>query len=90
MRVVTAGIGLRAGHVLSTLKEAMPEVEIVGFYDPQPTYLDMIGLDTPRYDSVQAMLAEAKPDLYCIFSPNLFHLEHIRLGLEAGVQVFTE
>ncbi len=90
MRVVTAGIGLRAGHVLSTLKAAMPEVEIVGFYDPQPTYLEMIGLDTPRYDTVEAMLAEAKPDLYCIFSPNLFHLEHIRLGLEAGVQVFTE
>jgi predicted dehydrogenase len=90
MRVVTAGIGLRAGHVLSTLKEAMPEIEIVGFYDPQPTYLEMIGLDTPRYDSVEAMLAEAKPDLYCVFSPNLFHLEHIRLGLEAGVQVFTE
>ncbi|MEO6299822.1 MAG: Gfo/Idh/MocA family oxidoreductase [Paracoccaceae bacterium] len=90
MRVVTAGIGLRAGHVLSTLKSAMPEVEIVGYYDPQPTFLDMIGLDTPRYDSVEAMLAEAKPDLYCVFSPNLFHLDHIRLGLEAGVQVFTE
>ena len=40
MRVVTAGIGLRAGHVLTTLKEAMPEVEIVGYYDPQPTFLD--------------------------------------------------
>ena len=90
MRIVTAGIGLRAGHVLSTLKQTMPEVEIVGFYDPQPTYLDMIGLDTPRYDSVEAMLSGAKPDLYCVFSPNLFHLEHIRLGLEAGVQVFTE
>ena len=90
MRVVTAGIGLRAGHVLSTLKEAMPEAEFVGFYDPQPTFLDMIGLETPRYDTVEAMLAEAKPDLYCVFSPNLFHLQHIRLGLEAGVQVFTE
>jgi predicted dehydrogenase len=90
MRVVTAGIGLRAGHVLTTLKEAMPEIEFVGYFDPHPTYLDMIGPDTPRYDSVEAMLAEAKPDLYCVFSPNLFHLEHIRLGLEAGVQVFTE
>ena len=90
MRVVTAGIGLRAGHVLTTLKDAMPEVEIVGFYDPQPTYLDMIGLETPRYDSVADMLVQAKPDLYCVFSPNLFHLDHIRLGLQAGVQVFTE
>ena len=90
MRVVTAGIGLRAGHVLSTLKEAMPEVVIVGYYDPQPTYLDMIGPDTPRYDTVEAMLSHARPDLYCVFSPNLFHLDHIRLGLEAGIQVFTE
>lgn len=90
MRVVTAGIGMRAGHVLSTLKQAMPEIEFVGYYDPQPTYLEMIGTETPRYDTVEAMLAEAKPDLYCVFSPNLFHLNHIRLGLEAGVQVFTE
>lgn len=90
MRVVTAGIGLRAGHVLTTLKAEMPEVEIVGFYDPQPTHLEMIGLDTPRYDSVEAMLAQTKPDLYCVFSPNVFHLDQIRLGLEAGVQVFTE
>ena len=90
MRVVTAGIGLRAGHVLSTLKAEMPEVEFVGFYDPQPTYLEMIGLDTPRFPTVEAMLSDAKPDLFCVFSPNLFHLEHIRLGLEAGVQMFTE
>lgn len=90
MRVVTAGIGLRAGHVLTTLKAEMPEVEIVGFYDPQPTHLEMIGLDTPRFDSVEAMLDQAKPDLYCVFSPNVFHLEQIKLGLLAGVQVFTE
>ena len=90
MRVVTAGIGMRAGHVLTTLKAEMPEVEIVGFYDPQPTHLEMIGLDTPRYDSIAAMLDQAKPDLYCVFSPNVFHLEQIRLGLLAGVQVFTE
>ena len=90
MRVVTAGIGLRAGHVLSTLKLAMPEVEFVGYYDPQPTFLEMIGTDTLRYDTVEAMLSQAKPDLYCVFSPNLFHLENIRLGLEAGIQVFTE
>lgn len=90
MRVVTAGIGLRAGHVLTTLKAEMPEVEIVGFYDPQPTHLEMIGLDVPRYDSVEAMLSQAKSDLYCVFSPNVFHLEQIKLGLLAGVQVFTE
>ena len=90
MRVVTAGIGLRAGHVLQSLKAAMPEIEIVGYFDPHPTFLEMIGTDTPRYDSVESMLMDARPDLFCVFSPNLFHLEHIRLGLEAGVQMFTE
>ncbi len=90
MRIVTAGMGLRAGHVLSTLKAAMPEAVVVGYYDPQPTHLDMIGTDTPRYPSVEAMLSDARPDLYCVFSPNVFHLDQIRLGLEAGVQVFTE
>ena len=48
MKVVTAGIGLRAGHVLSILKEAMPEIEFVGYFDPQPTFLHMIGDDVPR------------------------------------------
>ena len=90
MRVVTAGAGLRAGHVLATLKDAMPEMQVVGYYDPQPTHLDMIGADIPRFDSVETMLAKAKPDLYCVFSPNVFHLDQIRAGLEAGVQVFTE
>ena len=90
MRVVTAGIGLRAGHVLSILKEAMPEIEFVGFYDPQPTYLHMIGTDVPRYDTVEDMLAQTQPDLFFVGSPNSFHLEHIKAGLAAGVRIFTE
>jgi predicted dehydrogenase len=90
MRIVTSGIGLRAGHVLTTLLAEMPEAQLVGYYDPQPTHLEMIGLDTPRYDSIETMLVDAKPDLYCVFSPNVFHLEQIKLGLQAGVQVFAE
>lgn len=90
MKVVTAGIGLRAGHVLSILKEAMPEIEFVGYYDPQPTYLHMIGEDTPRFETIEAMLAETKPDLFFVGSPNAFHLEHIKAGLAAGVRIFTE
>ncbi|MEP3296197.1 MAG: Gfo/Idh/MocA family oxidoreductase [Pseudoruegeria sp.] len=90
MRIVTAGIGLRAGHVLSLLKEAMPEVEFVGFFDPQPTHLEMIGADVPQFDDVADMLHQTKPDLFFVGSPNSFHLEHIKLGLEAGVRIFTE
>ncbi len=36
------------------------------------------------------MLDEAKPDLFFVGSPNVFHLEQIRQGLEAGVRIFTE
>lgn len=50
----------------------------------------MIGTDTPRFDDIQTMLDETKPDLFFVRSPNVFHLDHIRLGLEAGVQIFTE
>ena len=90
MRIVTAGIGLRAGHVLSILRRTMPEAQIVGYYDPQPTHLGMIGEDTPAYPTVEAMLSDANPDLFFVGSPNRFHLEQIKLGLEAGVQIFTE
>jgi len=91
MRIVTAGIGLRAGHVLSVLKETMPEAQIVGYYDPQPTHLEMIGTDTPRFDSVEGMLSETQPDLFFVGSPNRFHLEQIKAGLEAGVKhIFSE
>lgn len=90
MRVATSGIGLRAGNVLSILKETMPEVEFVGYFDPQSTYLEKIGLDTPRFDSVKEMLEQTKPDLFFVGSPNEFHLHDIKLGLEAGVQIFSE
>lgn len=90
MRVVTAGIGLRAGNVLSILKQSMPEIEFVGFYDPQPTYLHMIGEGVPRFDDVATMLKQTSPDLFFVGSPNCFHLEHIKLGLAAGVRLFTE
>ena len=90
MRVVLAGSGLRPTHVLSVMKEMMPELEMVGYYDPQPTYIDLLGADIPRFETVAAMLAETKPDLFFVGSPNVFHLDQIREGLEAGVRIFTE
>ena len=90
MRIVTSGIGLRAGHVLSLMKDLIPEAQIVGFYDPQPTHLAMIGEDTPRYDTIEAMLDDTNPDLFFVGSPNKFHLEQIEIGLKAGVRIFTE
>ncbi|SMX44776.1 Gfo/Idh/MocA family protein [Octadecabacter ascidiaceicola] len=131
MKVITAGLGLRASHVLSILKEAMPEAELVGYYDPQPasalevdgTTIDTDAVralipdqvfpgfpdvpkiaqlragfaacaelrrNTPRFDDIETMLTETKPDLFFVGSPNSFHLDHIKMGLKAGVRIFTE
>ena len=90
MRIVTSGIGLRAGHVLSIFKETMKEAQVVGYFDPQPSHLEMIGTDTPRFGSIEQMLSKTNPDLFFVCSPNAFHLEQIEAGLRAGVRVFTE
>jgi predicted dehydrogenase len=90
MRIVTSGIGLRAGHILSVLKETMQEAQVVGYFDPQPSHVEMIGIDTPRFDSIEQMLLDAKPDLFFVCSPNAFHLEQIEAGLREGIRIFTE
>ena len=90
MRVAVAGTGLRPAHVLGVMQAQMPEIEMVGYYDPHPVYADRISPDMPRFDTVEAMLAETRPDLFFVGSPNVFHLDHIRAGLEAGVRIFTE
>lgn len=131
MKVVTAGLGLRAAHVLSILTETMPEAELVGYCDPDqesilqhngapisddaaadlvsgqvfPGYPDRAKITqlkagfsactalrrkTPRFDDVEQMLADTQPDLFFVGSPNSFHLDHIKIGLAAGVRIFTE
>ncbi|MAW52279.1 MAG: oxidoreductase [Geminicoccus sp.] len=91
MRVALTGAGLRAGNVLSILKQAVPETEFVGYVDPSPSHLDMLGADIPRFDSVATMLGDTRPDLFFVGSPNAFHLEHLRAGLESDVpHIFTE
>src|SRR5690606_19231350 len=42
------------------------------------------------YDDVETMLAETKPDLLMVGSPNHLHLDHISAGLAAGARVFSE
>ena len=131
MRIVTAGLGLRAAHVLSILKETMPEAELVGAYDPQPASAPVVNgetlsdqdvnalipdqvfpgypdarkikqlrngfaacakmrRETRMFSDIERMLDETNPDLFFVGSPNSFHLEHIKLGLKAGVRIFTE
>ena len=92
MKVAICGVGLRSAKVLKYLKHAMPEMTFVCFYDPQPTLLSDIcdPQEIKRFESVEAMLSDASPDLLFVGSPNHVHCEQIQLGLNAGVRVFTE
>jgi predicted dehydrogenase len=72
------------------MKAQAPEIEVVGYHDPQPTFLDRIGSGIPGFATVEAMLDSTRPDLFFVGSPNVFHLDQIRAGLERGLRVFTE
>ncbi|MGP4694027.1 Gfo/Idh/MocA family protein [Agrobacterium cavarae] len=94
MKIAVAGLGFRLANVIASFRKACPELELVGVMDPQPAGLPAIrssGMAEPRpFETVEAMLAQTKPNLLMVGSPNLFHLEHITTGLRAGVRVFTE
>ncbi|MBL4812028.1 MAG: Gfo/Idh/MocA family oxidoreductase [Rhodobacteraceae bacterium] len=90
MRVIVSGAGLRTAHVIEKLRLAMPEIEIVGYCDPQPTHLDRIGADIPAYPNMEAMLSDAGGELLFVGSPNVFHFDQIAAGLAAGMRIFAE
>ena len=90
MKVAVAGVGLRPAHVLGIMRLEMPEIEMVGWFDPQDSYAAQIDPTMPRFDSVERMLDVTKPDLFFVGSPNTYHLDQIRAGLERGIRIFSE
>ena len=93
MRTGIVGLGLRAGNVLKMIMEDMPEMELVGYVDPDPCGLSIIeehSNSLTQYQTLDQMINESSLDLLWVASPNHLHLEHIRLGLEAGLKVFSE
>ena len=93
MRTGIVGLGLRAGNVLKMIQKEMPELELVGYVDPDPCGLSIIeehASQLKQFESLANMISESELDLLWVASPNHLHLEHIKLGLEAGLQVFSE
>ncbi|GGD99274.1 oxidoreductase [Aureimonas endophytica] len=94
MRVGIIGLGFRLGylgHVFSTVEE---NFEIVGYVDPQPAGLPGLlekGISAGKaYATPEELIRNEALDLLMIGSPNHLHLDHIRIGLEAGLKVFCE
>lgn len=94
MKVAIIGLGFRLGYLGRVFKEIDPSFEIVGYVDPAPAgmaTLDEYGISPGKvYETPEALIAGESFDLLMIGSPNHLHLDHIRLGLEAGLAVFTE
>jgi predicted dehydrogenase len=94
MKVAIIGLGFRLGYLGYVFSEMDPDFEIVGYFDPAPA-----GMATLKEHGIHAGTSYASPeelvkaggyDLLMIGSPNHLHLDHIRLGLEAGNKVFSE
>lgn len=94
MKVGIIGLGFRLGYLGYVFHEIDKDFEIVGYVDPAPAGLPGLqekGISVGKaYDSPEALIANEKFDLLMIGSPNHMHLEHIRLGLEAGCTIFSE
>lgn len=94
MKVGIIGLGFRLGYLAHVFTEATKGFEIVAHVDPQPaglSYAQDRGISVgTAYDTLEGMLDGEKLDLLMVGSPNHMHLDHIRIGLERGLKIFTE
>ncbi len=94
MRVGIIGLGYRLGYLARVFSAARDDFHVVAYVDPAPAglpYATEHGVSVgKRYDSLDEMLDAEQLDLLMVGSPNHLHLEHIRIGLERGLKMFTE
>ncbi|KKB79349.1 oxidoreductase [Devosia limi DSM 17137] len=94
MRVGIIGLGYRLGYLARVFSAARDDFTIVGYVDPDPAglpYAQEHGVSVgTAFDSLEAMLDSEDLDLLMVGSPNHLHLEHIRIGLDRGMKIFTE
>lgn len=94
MKVAIIGLGYRLGYLGHVFNEIDPDFQILGYFDPEPAglpTLEMHGISPGRrHASAEELVQSGGYDLLMIGSPNHMHLDHIRLGLEAGDKIFSE
>ncbi len=94
MRVGIVGLGFRLGYLGYVFKAIDESFDIAGYVDPAPAGLpDLVekGVSPGKaYGTAEEMIAAERLDLLMVGSPNHMHLDHIRIGLEAGLRVFCE
>ena len=94
MKIGAIGLGNRIAHVYHELSQINQDADLVAFVDPQPIGRDYAEKNNffpfQEYSSLNEMLSNEKLDLLMIGSPNHLHLDHIKIGLNAGIKIFAE
>lgn len=90
--VALVGAGV-IGKAHAALLAALPPEEgrLVAIADPGPGAAGLAeSLRVPRFDGIEAMLDEARPDAAIIATPNHLHVPHARACIARGVPVLVE
>jgi predicted dehydrogenase len=94
MKVGIVGLGYRLGYLARVFALEVEGFSVVSHVDPNPAGLDYAtehGVPVGKsYSTLEEMLAGEKLNLLMVGSPNHLHLDHIRIGLEHGIKIFTE
>jgi predicted dehydrogenase len=94
LRIAIIGTGMiaNAGHI-PAWKNLKDEVELVAVADRDGDRAQRVAANEgiPHvYDDWQRMLAETRPDLVSVCTPNVYHKEQTIAALEAGAHVLCE
>jgi len=94
-RCALVGVGSRSFSWLNAIvKTHGDRNQLVALCDPHASRCrnanKMLGADAAVYDDYDRMLAEARPDLVVVTSPDALHAEHVVKALDAGCQVAAE
>jgi predicted dehydrogenase len=92
LRYAVVGLGGVAQVHLRDIA-SQPGVTVVGFADatdPKTWRVPAAHAAVPRFQSVEKMLRETRPDLVSICTPNKFHCEFTLLALKYGAHVACE
>jgi predicted dehydrogenase len=91
IRIGIVGLGIGRNHIKGY--RTHPNAEVVAIVDVDKNRLDEVGKEygiAGRYTSIEDMLANEKPDVVSVCTPNKFHKSLTIAALKAGAHVMCE
>jgi predicted dehydrogenase len=86
-RIAIAGLGGAARQIHIPAYAKLPDLEVVGGYDPA---VREGGFSFPLFSSIDELMDKTSPDILSVVTPTTHHYEITRKGLLAGCHVFCE